>query len=96
MALTEEEKKDTNASTTLPCPPKQQNFSQHKKPQLSTLAYLYGKWEPRILDMELTGSIRKEREARYVAEEFAAFEFPFSHLLLSQEMKETSFVEGGW
>lgn len=48
------------------------------------------------MDMELTGSIRKEREARYVAEEFAAFEFPFSHLLLSQEMKETSFVEGGW
>lgn len=46
--------------------------------------------------MELAGSIRKEREARYVAEEFAAFEFPFSHLLLSQEMKETSFVEGGW
>lgn len=79
------------------------NFSQHthtkKKnntPQLSTLAYLYGKREPQSLDMELAGSIRKEREARYVAEEFAAFEFPFSHLLLSQEMKETSFVEGGW
>lgn len=76
------------------------NFSQHthknKTPQLSTLAYLYGKREPQSLDMELAGSIRKEREARYVAEEFAAFEFPFSHLLLSQEMKETSFVEGGW
>lgn len=79
------------------------NFSQYththknKTPQLSTLAYLYGKREPRSLNMELAGSVRKERrEARYVAEEFAAFEFPFSHLLLSQEMKETSFVEGGW
>lgn len=79
-----------------PAPLSNRNFSQRKKPQLSTLAYLYGKREPRILDMELAGSIRKEREARYVAEEFAAFEFPFSHLLLLQEMKETSFVEGGW
>lgn len=45
---------------------------------------------------ELAGSRGKEREARYVAEEFAAFKFPLSHLLLSQEMKQTSFVEGGW
>lgn len=48
------------------------------------------------LNVELAGSIGKEREARYVAEEFAAFKFPLSHLLLSQEMKETSFVEEGW
>lgn len=77
-------------------PPKQQNVLQGLKAQLFSLAYLYGKQELQLLNVELAGSIGKEREARYVAEEFAAFKFPLSHLLLSQEMKEASFVEGGW
>lgn len=71
------------------------NVSQGLKAQFFSLAYLYGKQEPQLLNVELAGSIGKEREARYVAEEFAAFKFPLSHLLFSQEMKENSFVEGG-
>lgn len=77
-------------------PPKQQNVSQDLKAQLFSFAYLYGKQELQLLNVELAGSIGKEREARYVAEEFAAFKFPLSRLLLLQEMKEASFVEGGW
>jgi len=75
-------------------PQSNRNVSQGLKAQLFNLAYLYGKREPQLLNVELAGGIGKEREARYVAEEFAAFKFPLSHLLLSQEMKETSFVEG--
>lgn len=77
-------------------PQSNRNDSQVLKAQLFSLAYLYGKREPWLLNVELAGSIGKEREARYAAEEFAVFKLPLSHLLLSQEMKETSFVEGGW
>lgn len=77
-------------------PRSNRNVPQGLKAQLFSLAYLYGKRELWLLNVELAGSLGKEREARYVAEEFAAFTFPLSHLLLSQEMKETSFVEGGW
>lgn len=56
---------------------------------------MYGKQELQLLNVELAGSIGKAREGRYEAEEFAAFKFPLSHLLLSQKMKEASFVEGG-